>query len=233
MTCDRDIAADVAAFFNLLTGYSEAVGWSKLTIAPDRLKQRFIDLIEREIQVSTPDRPGLIMAKVNSLQDREICRALYRASQAGVKVLLNVRGICCLRPGVKGVSENIEVRSIVDRFLEHARIFYFRNGGHEEVYLQQRRLDAPQPRASGWRSSSRSSTPNLRRRLIDDPRDLLRRQREGPPTAARRHLRAGRSQSRKPVRAQEKFYREAVEAVRAAEQATLRFRPLKNPEADE
>ena len=108
---------------------------SKLAIAPTGLRQQFIDLIDREVQVSTPDRPGLIMAKVNSLQDTEICRALYRASRAGVKVLLNVRGICCLRPGVPGVSENIEVRSIIDRFLEHARIFYFRNGGHEEVYL--------------------------------------------------------------------------------------------------
>ena len=166
MTADRDIASDVAAFFNLLTGRSEAVGWLKLAIAPTGLRQRFIDLIDREIQVSTPDRPGLIMAKVNSLQDTEICRALYRASQAGVKVLLNVRGVCCLRPGVPGVSENIEVRSIIDRFLEHARIFYFRNGGHEEVYLGSadwmtrnlvKRLEILFPVTAG----------NLRRRLID------------------------------------------------------------------
>ena len=88
MTTDRDIANDVAAFFNLLTGFSETVGWSKLAIAPTGLQRKFIDLIEREIQVSTPDRPGLIMAKVNSLEDPEICRALYRASQAGVKILL-------------------------------------------------------------------------------------------------------------------------------------------------
>ena len=100
LTCDREIVSDVAAFFNLLTGYSEAVGWTKLAVAPIGLRQKFIDLIEREIQASTPDRPGLIMAKTNSLQDAEICRALYRASQAGVKVLLNVRGICCLRPGL-------------------------------------------------------------------------------------------------------------------------------------
>ena len=121
LTCDREIASDVAAFFNLLTGHSESVGWAKLAVAPIGLRQKLIDLIEREIQVSTPDRPGLIMAKINSLQDAEICRTLYRASQAGVKVMLNVRGICCLRPGLSGVSDNISVRSIVDRFLEHAR----------------------------------------------------------------------------------------------------------------
>ena len=166
LTCDREIASDVAAFFNLLTGCSEAVGWAKLAVAPIGLRQKFIDLIEREIQASTPDRPGLIMAKTNSLQDPEICRALYRASQAGVKVLLNVRGICCLRPGVAGVSENIEVRSIVDRFLEHARVFYFRNGGHEEVYLS----------SADWMQRNLSKRlellfpvidPNHRRRLID------------------------------------------------------------------
>ena len=106
------------------------------------------------------------MAKTNSLQDPEICRALYRASQAGVKVMLSVRGVCCLRPGVPGFSENIEVCSIIDRFLEHARIFYFRNGGHEEVYLS----------SADWMKRNLSkrlellfpiADPDIRRRLID------------------------------------------------------------------
>ena len=192
MTTDRDIANDVAAFFNLLTGFSETVGWSKLSIAPTGLQRKFIDLIEREIQVSTPDRPGLIMAKVNSLEDPEICRALYRASQAGVKILLNVRGICVLRPGVEGISENIEVRSIVDRYLEHARVFYFRNGGHEEVYLSSadwmrrnllKRLEIMFPILDA----------NSKKRLIEVLEHLFCRQREGPPAADRRHLRAGAS----------------------------------------
>ena len=99
MTCDDELAADVAAFFNLLTGLSEAVEWQQLVIAPTDLRKRFVDLIEREIQVSTPERPGLIMAKLNALEDKGMCQALYQASQAGVKILLNVRGICCLRPG--------------------------------------------------------------------------------------------------------------------------------------
>ena len=183
LTCDREIASDVAAFFNLLTGCSEAVGWAKLAVAPIGLRQKFLDLIDREIQASTPDRPGLIMAKTNSLQDPEICRALYRASQAGVKVLLNVRGICCLRPGISGVSENIEVRSIVDRFLEHARVFYFRNGGHEEVYLS----------SADWMRRNLSKRlellfpvidPNHRRRLIEALEGLLCRQRQGVAAVA-------------------------------------------------
>jgi len=227
MTCNRDIATDVAAFFNLLTGYSEAVGWSKLCIAPTGLKQRFLDLIDREIQASTPDRPGLIMAKTNALQDLDICRALYRASQAGVKVMLNVRGICCLRPGVKGVSETIEVRSIVDRFLEHSRIFYFRNGGHEEVYLSSadwmrrnlsRRLEILFPIVN----------PVLRRRLIDvlgtyfaDNVKARALQSDGSYVpVARRGQR---------VRAQEKFYRDAVAHVRAAAKAEPQFQPLTGP----
>ena len=157
MTCDREIAADVAAFFNLLTGYSEAVGWSKLAVAPIGLRQKFIDLIEREIQASTPDRPGLIMAKINSLQDAEICRALYRASQAGVKVLLNVRGICCLRPGVERRLR--EHRGPLDRRpLPGARPGVLLPQRRPRGGLsQQRRLDAAEPeQAAGTAVSGRS-----------------------------------------------------------------------------
>ncbi|NLX98489.1 MAG: polyphosphate kinase 1 [Rhodopirellula sp.] len=227
MTCDRDIAADVAAFFNLLTGYSEAVGWSKLTVEPGLLKQKFVDLIDREIQVSTPERPGLIMAKVNSLQDKDICRALYRASQAGVKVMLNIRGICCLRPGVEGASENIEVRSIIDRYLEHARVFYFRNGGHDEVYLSsadwmRRNLD------NRLEIIFPVTSPNLRRRLIEILNtyfaDNVKARRLGADGTYERVTHKGPR-----VRAQEKFYKEAVEAARAAEQSTIRFQPLTRP----
>jgi len=227
MTSDRDIAADVAAFFNLLTGYSEAVGWSKLTVEPGRLKQKFLDLIEREVAASTPDRPGLIMAKVNSLQDHQIIRALYRASQGGVRVMLNVRGICCLRPGVPGVSESIEVRSIVDRYLEHARIFYFRNGGHEEVYLSsadwmhrnlERRIETIFP----------VTAPNLRRRLIDLLKvffaDNVKARQLLPDGTYQKVARKGAA-----VRAQEHFYDEAVEAVHAAQHTELRFQPLAKP----
>ncbi len=229
MTTNRDVAGDVAALFNLLTGYSEAVGWSKLTVEPRQLKQRFIDLIDREIRASTPDRPGLIMAKVNSLQDKDICEALYRASRAGVQVMLNIRGICCLRPGLEGVSENIEVRSIVDRFLEHARIFYFRNGGHEEVYMSSadwmrrnldRRLEIVFP----------VTDPRLRRRLIETLEiyfaDNVKACRLLDDGTYQRVPRRGPA-----VRAQEKLYKDAVEAVRAAEheQSTERFRPLSRP----
>ena len=231
ITRNRELAGDVAAFFNLLTGYSEAVGWSTLTVEPRRLKERFIELIEREINVSTKEQPGLIMAKVNSLEHPEICQALYRASQAGVRVLLNVRGICCLRPGVKGVSENIEVRSIVDRFLEHARIFYFRNGGHEEVYMS----------SADWMRRNLDNRLEIIFPVLDS--NVRRRLARILETYFADNVKArclksdgtyeAPSRSRNAIRAQEKFYRDAVEAVRAGEQTTVRFRPLKNPEADE
>ncbi|HVZ86905.1 MAG TPA: polyphosphate kinase 1 [Polyangia bacterium] len=129
----RDAYADDAgALFNLLTGYSSPPSWKKFAVAPVGLQERIIALIDREAALGTR---GRIVAKMNALVDAPVIKALYRASQAGVSIDLVVRGICCLRPGVPGTSENIRVTSIVDRFLEHARIFAFGNGGKREVYL--------------------------------------------------------------------------------------------------
>jgi polyphosphate kinase len=134
-TSQEDLTRDVAAFFNVITGYSHPSGFSKIDIAPYQLRSKLRRLILRETMRSRKDESGLIIAKMNSLVDQQMIEVLYQASQAGVKIKLNVRGVCCLRPGVPGLSENIEVVSIVDMFLEHSRIFYFYNGGDEEVYL--------------------------------------------------------------------------------------------------
>jgi polyphosphate kinase len=134
-TADEGLCREASVFFNMITGYSAVQELRSLAVAPFDLKTKIIAMIEREAQRSTPESPGLIMAKVNALADIDVIDALYAASRAGVRILLNVRGICCLVPGVKGMSENITVVSLVGRFLEHARIFYFENGGAEEIYL--------------------------------------------------------------------------------------------------
>ena len=134
-TADEDIADDVSDLFNYLTGYSYKSDYKKLLVAPVNLRHRMEALIEREIKHAKAGREGHLIFKMNSLVDPRMIRALYRASRAGVKIQLLVRGICCLRPGVPGVSENIEVISVVGRFLEHSRVYYFRNGGEEEVYI--------------------------------------------------------------------------------------------------
>ena len=135
LTSNEDLCGDLTGFFNVVTGYSEPLPWRMIAMAPLGLRSRFLSLIRREIEKSTPEEPGQIRAKMNALVDKPIIDALYDASAAGVKVLLNVRGSCVLRPGVKGLSENIRVVSIVDRFLEHSRVFEFRNGGETEIYL--------------------------------------------------------------------------------------------------
>ena len=134
-TCDDEIGADATDMFNYLTGYSNKKEYRKLLVAPINLRERMEALIQREIEHQRKGEKGYLILKVNSLVDKPIIQLLYRASQAGVKVDLLVRGICCLRPGLKGVSENIQVTSIVGRFLEHSRIFYFRNAGQEEILL--------------------------------------------------------------------------------------------------
>jgi polyphosphate kinase len=135
LTTSEAIAEDASALFSALTGYSDPPRLKKLVMAPTGLRQRFLRLIGRERRRAEAGQPAEIMAKMNSLIDEEIIAALYAASRAGVRIRLNVRGICALRPGVPGASENIEVVSIVDRFLEHSRIYRFLNGGDDEVYL--------------------------------------------------------------------------------------------------
>ena len=134
-TCRPDFGEDITNLFNLLTGICQFQGMKKLVVAPFDLHRRLLEMIEREATNARRGLPARIIAKINSLADQTIIEALYRASQAGVKIELIVRGVCCLRPGLRGVSENITVRSIVDRFLEHPRIYYFENGCVPEVFI--------------------------------------------------------------------------------------------------
>ncbi len=134
-TCDETLAADITDLFNYLTGYSTMHDYRKLLVAPVNLRQRLETLIRREIKHVQNGREGYIIIKVNSLVDPQIIQLLYEASQAGVRVDLLVRGMCCLVPGVKNLSENIRVISVVGRFLEHSRVYYFRNDDKEQIFL--------------------------------------------------------------------------------------------------
>ncbi|WCN38527.1 RNA degradosome polyphosphate kinase [Aneurinibacillus uraniidurans] len=134
-TCKEPFGIDASYIFNHLSGYSKPPKFKKIEAAPHGLRNKILQLIDNEIAMSTPDQPGRIILKMNSLTDKKLIKALFKASAAGVKIDMIIRGICCLRPGIPGVSENIRVISIVDRFLEHSRIFYFQNGGDDNVYL--------------------------------------------------------------------------------------------------
>lgn len=133
LTCDPDVTGDLVSLFNYLTGLAATQKYETLLVAPFTMRQRFYAMIDREIGLAKQGLPATIMAKVNSMEDREITEKLYEASQAGVKITIVCRGFCCLRPGVKGLSENIRVISVVGRFLEHSRIFYFGNGALDPV----------------------------------------------------------------------------------------------------
>ena len=135
LTADQAMGEDASAFFNLLSGYFESPSWKKLAVAPYDLREQLYSSIDREISVAKAGKKAVIIAKMNSLLDRHVIDRLYEASQAGVIVRLIVRGICVLRPGVTGLSENISVHSIVGRFLEHSRLFYFYNDGAEDVFI--------------------------------------------------------------------------------------------------
>jgi polyphosphate kinase len=230
MTADREIGEDASAFFNALTGYSDPPRMKKLVMAPTGMRERFLALIDRERRRAIEGQVAEIRAKMNSLVDAEIIRALYEASQAGVAIQLNIRGICCLRPGLKGVSEAIRVVSIVDRFLEHARIFYFRNGGDEEVYLSSadwmpRNLDkriellfpveSPDCRAKVVRVLDAMFQDNVKARVLQ-------------PDGGYRRRKLAKGEDL--YRAQLELYREARQAVeRARAAAAITLEPVSSP----
>jgi polyphosphate kinase len=231
MTSDRAVGEDVSAFFNALTGYSDPPRMKRLAMAPNTLRERFLRLIERERRRAEEGQAAEIRAKMNSLVDEEIIRALYDASRAGVRIRLNVRGICCLRPGLKGVSDTIEVVSIVDRFLEHSRVFHFRNGGDEEVYLSSadwmpRNLDrriellfpvqAPEGRKKVLEALDAMFADNVKgRRLMPDGT----------------HKRKKAQKGEEGFRAQVRLYEEARRALeRARAASTTVFEPIVVPE---
>ena len=227
MTRDPDLAADASAFFNAISGYSEPPRYLKLAQSPRGIRDRLLELIRGETERSRQGQKGLIMAKMNSLVDPDIIEALYKASKAGVTVRLNVRGICCLRPGVKGLSERIEVVSIIDRYLEHGRVFYFHQGGDPRVFLASadwmprnldRRVELMVP----------IEAPAFRRRITGWLKTWFRDNTQASrlqPDGAYERLRPAPGQ--RAVRSQEALYREACQAAR--EEALSRrtvFEPL-------
>ena len=221
MTCSEAIGEDATAVFNMLSGYSEPLSWNKLSLAPLWLKDKFLRLIGREAEHARAGEKGHIVAKMNSLCDRDVIEALYAASAAGVKIELIVRGICCLKVGIPGVSENISVRSLVGTFLEHSRIFYFENAGKSEVYCG----------SADWMPR------NLERRVeilfpVEDPKlkeklihildvqlaDTMKAQILLPDGSYEKVDRRGKE----AVTAQEVFCREAMEAAREEEAGDVR-----------
>ena len=205
-TCREEFGEDLTEIFNLLTGYTRPVRFNHLLVAPTGLRDALAQKIRREAAHARAGRPARIVAKVNSLVDWPIIQELYEASQAGVQIDLIVRGTCCLRPGVPGLSERIRVVSIIDRFLEHARIYYFENGGARGVLPRLRRLDAAQsrPPRRDRLPDPRSPAPGGGAR---DPRGPARGLGEGAPPPARRHH-DPRARRRDPslIRSQERIY---------------------------
>jgi polyphosphate kinase len=229
MTSDAEVGMDASAFFNALTGYSDPPRMKKLVMAPTSLRERALALIERERRRAEAGQAAEIRAKMNSLVDEDIIRALYDASRAGVRIRLNVRGICCLRPGVKGASETVEVVSVVDRFLEHARIFYFRNGGDEEIYLSSadwmprnldRRIELLFPVES---QECRAKVLAALDAMFQDVVKARRLQADGS-------YKRRRSRGEEPFRAQIELYREAKRALDRARAASgVVLEPLTTP----
>jgi polyphosphate kinase len=226
-TCAEDFGSDATAFFNAITGYSEAPVFNRLVMAPVGMREKLILLIRREADWARTGQNSEILAKMNSLVDPKIIRELYEASKAGVKILLNVRGICCLCPGLPGVSESIRVVSILDRYLEHSRAFAFGNGGNSEVYLSSadwmprnmdRRVELMFPILQ--KDLREKVIQGLRAQMADNQKARLLK-----ADGAYERVHAGRSD---PLRVQEYLYQRGVEEQERARSLTpVRFVPIK------
>ncbi|MFW6151782.1 MAG: polyphosphate kinase 1, partial [Verrucomicrobiota bacterium] len=222
-TSGEDFGRDASAFFNAVTGYTEPQELLKIAAAPTGLRERLLELIEGERQRSLQGQPGFIKAKINSLVDPGIIEALCKASQAGVEIELNVRGICCLKPGIKGKSENISVVSIIDRYLEHSRIFYFHRNGDSRIFISSadwmprnldRRLELMVPVDDS--ECKKKIVDILETYFKDNVKSWMLRP-DG--SYCRRQAEPGEP----AVRSQEVLYRKAVESARQAEYVGKRF----------
>ena len=209
-TCKETFGSDVSKLFNVLTGYSATSSWNKLAVAPLSLREMFLHYIELETANANEGKDACILVKINSLVDVGIIQALYRASMAGVRIRLIVRGVCCLKSGIEGVSDNIMVMSIVDRFLEHSRIFYFENGGNPKLFLSSadwmprnlnRRVEVAFP----------IEAPNLKEQLIDiletSMSDTVKLRIQQPDGSYEKVDRRGKEH----IQSQLRFYHQAVE----------------------
>lgn len=214
-TCNTEYADDVSALFNYLTGYSELPEWKKLVVAPSKLQNFMISMIDREAEFEKAGKGGRIIAKLNGLLEPAVVQAFYRASRAGVKIDIICRGICALRPGIPGVSENIRVVSIVDRFLEHSRIYYFGNAGEPQVYVGSadlmdrnlsRRVEVIFP----------IEQPDLKQRIIGEILTISladnTKARELQSDGSYRRLEV--KEGMEPVRSQVRFLENAIAAIR-------------------
>lgn len=226
LTRDESLGKDASAFFNAITGYSQPQPYEKLESAPLGLRKKLVSLIEEETQRRLQGQRAFIYGKLNALVDPEIIQALYRASQAGVTVRLNVRGICCLKPGVRGLSENITVVSIVDRFLEHARILHFSHGGQDSVYISSadwmprsldRRIELLTPIED---VASKAKLVEILATYFQDNQNAWKLMPDGS------YQRLEPAQGQGKLRAQKLLYQSAVDSVKAAELATRsKFEP--------
>ncbi len=233
-TCVPAIGEDATAVFNMLSGYSEPLGWNKLSLAPLWLKDRILQLIKREEEHARAGEPARIVAKMNAICHKDVIAALYKASSAGVKVDLIVRGICCLRAGIPGVSENITVRSIVGNFLEHSRIFYFENGGSPEFFASsadwmprnlERRVEILFPvederlRAKLWHILDTELKDNVKAHVMNDQGIYVKRTSKDIKGDV------------KKVNSQKIFGDEALVSSKKPEGVSRVFVPEKNPKA--